>query len=148
MLPTTLKRRIVKESWRVTERADAALPQTAEAALFTITGGRIVVRGIIGLVGTVVQTQANNTKLVEDPTTGANTDMCAVLDLTAAASGAVYSIDGLPTVALTLGGFLCATPTVCRVGAIDLNCAASNTGTMAWTLIWSQLDWGASVVAA
>jgi hypothetical protein len=64
MLPTTLKRRIVKESWRVTERADAALPQTAEAALFTITGGRIVVRGIIGLVGTVVQTQANNTKLL------------------------------------------------------------------------------------
>ena len=59
-------------AWHHVVRATATLPQTTAEALYTITGGRILLVSIIGEVTTVIQTQANNTKLTFNPTaTGA-----------------------------------------------------------------------------
>jgi hypothetical protein len=138
-----------------TERATAALPQTAAGSLFTISGGRVRVTAIIGEVTTVIQTQANNTKLVFNPDdTGATQDLCAVLDITADAVGTMYSITGTPATAMQDAlNFLpsskvLAQPLILKAGAIQLDCAASNTGSVKWTLFWQPLDDGASVVAA
>jgi hypothetical protein len=82
-------------------RATAALPQTTAGALFTISGGKVLVTGLIGEVTTVIQTQADNTKLTFDPTdAGATQDLCAVLDITADAVGTMYSITGTPATAM------------------------------------------------
>lgn len=138
-----------------TERATAALPQTAAASLFTISGGRVRITSIIGEVTTVIQTQADNTKLTFDPTdAGATQDLCAVLDITADAVGTMYSITGTPATAMQDGlNFLSsnkqlAQPLILKPGDIKLDCAASNTGSVKWTIFWQPLDDGAAIVAA
>jgi hypothetical protein len=136
----------------VVSRATAALPQTTQAALFTVTGGRVLVTSIVGEVTTVIQTQANNTKLVANPTTGTDVDLCAVLSVSADEVGCLYGITGLFSDAM-VGANAGATvvprnPVVVPAGSIDLNCAASNTGSVKWILTYVPLDDGASVAAA
>lgn len=134
------------------DRATANLPQTATGSLFTVTGGRVLVTSIVGQVTTVVQTQANNTKLVATPTVGTVNDLCAVLDLTAAAVGSLLSVTGLVSDALvkSTGGAIATQRNgiVVAAGAIGLSCAASNTGQVKWSLTYIPYDDGAAVVAA
>ena len=134
-------------------KATATLPQTTDGALFTITGGRILLLGLVGEVTTVIQTQANNTKLKFNPTaTGADQDICAVLDISADAVGELYTISGTVGDAmrsdLLVGNPLLTNPLVLAEGSIELDCAASNTGSVSWDIIYVPLDTGASVAAA
>lgn len=136
-------------------RSTATLPQTAAGALFTVTGGRILVTSLVGEVTTVIQTQADNTKLTFDPTdAGATQDLCAVLDITADAVGTCYSLTGTPATAMQDAlNFLpsskvLAQPLVLKPGSILLDCAASNTGSVKWDLTYIPYDNGASVAAA
>lgn len=137
------------------DRATATLPQTTDGALFSISGGRVAVVSLIGEVTTVIQTQANNTKLKYNPTaTGADTDLCAVLDISADAVGTLYSLTGTFATAMQ-DSLLCLassevlqSPLVLSEGDIELDCAASNTGSVSWTLIYYPIDDGASVAAA
>lgn len=135
----------------VVQRATAALPQTTAHALFTVTGGRVLVTQIVGEVTTVIQTQANNAKLVANPTaTGSSVDMCAVLDITAKAVATLFGITGTASDAMVSGLAIKAqvAPIIVQAGTIDLDCAASNTGSVRWTLRFFPLDDGASVSAA
>lgn len=135
-------------------RATAALPQTTTSALFTVTG-KVLVTAIWGEVTTVIQTQANNTKLQFDPTdAGATQDLCAVLDITADAVGTMYSITGTPATALqdalnfVSPDKMLARGLLLKPGSILLSCAASNTGSVKWDLVYVPLENGASVAAA
>jgi hypothetical protein len=134
------------------DRATATLPQSTYSSLFTVTGGRVAITQIIGEVTTVMQTQANNTKLTARPTTGTAVDICAVLNTTADEVGCLYGISGLNSDAL-IGVNAGALPGQLRevivpVGTIDLDCAASNTGSVKWTVFYHCIDDGAAVVAA
>jgi hypothetical protein len=136
-------------------RATAALPQTAAGALFTVTSGRILLTELIGEVTTVIQTQANNTKLTFDPTdAGATQDLCAVLDITADAVGTMYSLTGTPATAMQDGlNFLSPNKALPRAiilkpGSILLDCAASNTGAVKWDAFYVPLDANARLAAA
>lgn len=135
------------------ERATAALPQTTAEALFTVSGGRVLVTALAGEVTTVIQTQLNNTKLVSNPTAvGASQDLCAVLDITADPVGEIYTISGTVGDAmrsdLLIGNPAIASPLLVSEGTIDLDCSASNTGSVGWVLWWMPLDTGATVTAA
>jgi hypothetical protein len=137
------------------QRATAALPQTSTSTLFTVSGGKVLITSLVGEVTTVIQTQADATKLTFDPTdAGATQDLCATTDITADAVGTMYSITGTPATALQDAlNFLPsnkvpAQPIVLKPGAILLDCAASNTGSVKWDLTYIPLDNGASVVAA
>lgn len=134
------------------ERATAALPQTAAGSLFTVTGGRIILTSIVGEVTTAIQNQANNTKLSSNPTTGTTIDLCAVLDIANDEVGCLYGITGIVGDALVGAGAGYAPmqqrPAIIPVGAIELNCAASNTGSVKWAMTYIPLDNGASVAAA
>jgi len=134
------------------DRATAALPQTAAAALFTVTGGRVAIMGILGEVTTVIQTQANNTKLTANPTAGTSVDLCAVLNISADEVGCLYGVTGTVGDALigVNAGYapLPARPLVVAAGTIDLDCAASNTGSVKWSIWYAPLDDGAVVTAA
>ncbi len=134
------------------DRATATLPQTTQAALFTVSGGRIMLTSIVGEVTTIIQTQANNTKLVANPTTGTDVDICAVLSITAKEVGCLFGITGLFSDAM-VGANAGATvlprnPVVIPVGTLDLSCAASNTGSVKWSITYVPFDAGAAVVAA
>ncbi len=137
------------------DRATAALPQTAAAAIFTISTGLVAVTAIYGEVTTVIQPQANATKLTFDPTaTGATQDLSATLDITADAVGTMYSITGTPATALAdslnfvSSNKMLAAPLVLKPGGILLDCAASNTGAGKWSIWYVPLEAGASIAAA
>lgn len=143
--------KVLRDGSFFSHRATAALPQTTQSALFTVTG-RIELVSIIGEITTVVQTQANNTKIVSNPTVGADVDLCANLDITAAAVGSQFHITGTLATAMVKtasGAFVKqASPVIVTAGTIDLACAASNTGSVKWMIIYKSIDPGARVFAA
>jgi hypothetical protein len=77
----------------VLERPTSTLPQSGQSGLFRVNG-RIIVTFLIGEVTTIIETQPNNTKLVSNPTVGADVDLCTVLDITGDTVGTMY-IKGL-----------------------------------------------------
>lgn len=134
------------------DRATATLPQTAAAAIFNVTGGRVAITQIIGEVTTAIQNQACNTKLTATPTTGTAVDLCAVLSIANDEVGCLYGITGTNSDAM-LGinaGLLPGQQrsSIVGIGTIDLNCAASNTGSVKWTIFYVPIDDGAAVTAA
>lgn len=135
-----------------TDRATAALPQTTQSAIFTVTVGRIAVFGLIGEVTTVIQTQANNLSVVANPTTGTDVALCAVLNVSADEVGTLYGITGVFSDAMVGANagatILCDRPIVVPIGTIDLLASASNTGSVKWKLLWLPIDDGATVAAA
>jgi hypothetical protein len=134
------------------DRATATLPQTAASALFTVSGGRVAITQIIGQVTTAIQNQANNTKLIANPTTGTDVDICAVLSIANDEVGCLYGITGLNSdamIGINAGALPAQTrDVIVNVGTIDLDCAANNTGSVKWTLFYYPIDSGAAVVAA
>jgi len=135
-------------AWHHVARATATLPQTTAGALYTITGGRILLVSIIGEVTTVIQTQVNNTKLTFNPTaTGASTDICANLNISADAVGTLYGITGTIANAMTDNMLMAVDQgnLILSEGTIDLTCAASNTGSVKWDMFYIPLDEGATV---
>ncbi|MCP4963571.1 MAG: hypothetical protein GY925_30420 [Actinomycetia bacterium] len=134
-------------------KATAALPATTDGSLFTITGAPIILTYLRGEVTTVVQTQANDTKLKFNPTaTGADQDICGALDITADPVGEIYSITGTVGDAmvsdLLIGTPILATPLYLSEGAIELDCAATNTGSVKWTIGYVPAEAGTLPVVA
>jgi hypothetical protein len=131
------------------DQPTAALPQSALGTLFTVAGGRVWVTSIVGVVTTAIQAQANAVKLRATPTTGAVNDLSGTVDINGAAIGALLSATGLAGDALVLstGGGISTlrNPILVAVGTIGLNTAASNTGSIQWSLTYVPYDDGASV---
>ncbi len=132
-----------------TSRATATLPQSTTGNLFSITGGRIIVTTIVGEVTVAIQNQANNTKLTATNVAASiTTDICAVVSTANAAVGTLFGITGTFATAASLGTAVPQTnEIIVGPGFIRLDCAASNTGSMKWDLLWIPLD-GTPVVAA
>ena len=134
------------------DRASAILPQTTSDDLFTVYVGMVQLQ-IVGEVTDDIQDQANNTNLEFLPTAtaGARNDLCAVLNIADDAAGTLYYIDGTAGNALqdtgTNAWLLPQTPLVMAPGTIELHCAASNTGKVAWTIWYVPLEPGAYVAA-
>lgn len=133
---------------RRVDKASATLPASTTQTLFTVTGGRVLLLGIVGEVTTLVQTQACNAKLTSAPTTGTAVDICAVLDITADEVGCLYGITGLFSDAL-VGSNAGAAPIqnaggiVIPIGVIRLSTSATNTGATKWSAFYLPLDDGA-----
>lgn len=137
---------------RKVDQPAKTVPQNALSALFTVSGGRVLVTGIVGEVTTVIGGTLPSAKLVANPTTGADTDITAAVAITDDAVGNLYGVD-------TLGGGLVvlasATSTpqnggiVVKPGTVDLHVSATDaTGAVKWSLFYVPLDDGATVAAA
>ena len=128
---------------KIVTRDTAALPATTTADMFSVSG-LVEILGIYGEVTTVIQTQANATKLVFDPDSGAaNSDICGTLDISADAVGTMYGVTGTPAnamVSYTSGiGVAPAANPVLEAGDIAMTCAATNTGSVKWTIVYRPL---------
>ncbi|MFC9821380.1 hypothetical protein ACFWG6_30870 [Streptomyces erythrochromogenes] len=135
------------------DKATAALPASTTGSLFTVTGGRVMVTSIVGRVTTNIQAQANAIKLVATPSgSGAVNDLSGTVESNGLAAGGLLSITGLAGDAMvkSTGGGVSTlrNPVVVAAGAIGLNTAATNTGSVEWSLTYIPLDDGASVAAA
>jgi hypothetical protein len=133
---------------RIEERAAAALPQTTDVALFRIVGGKVRILAITGEVTTAIQNQANNTKLKFNPAgVGSDVDLCAVLSVANDAVGTLYTITGDFSDAMQESVWAAETDKTMEPGGvilgpgdIELDCAASNTGAVKWTVEWEPVD--------
>jgi hypothetical protein len=136
------------------DRSAASLPQTAQTAYFTVSGGRVLVTGILGEVTTVIQGQATTVQLIATPTTGTAVNLSnSTGDINGKEVGATVAL------ANTLGGTLVVNNAgatvlplvnafVVRTGTIDFKTGASSTGATKWSLWYVPLDASASVAAA
>lgn len=127
------------------------VPQNVLSALFTVSGGRVLVTGIVGEVTTIIGGTTPSAKLVANPTVGADSDITAAVAITADAVGNLYGVS-------TVGGNLAVLesvaplgqePFVLKAGTLDLHVSAADaTGAIKWSLFYVPLDDGASVAAA
>lgn len=136
-------------------KAAQALPQTATATLFTVSGGAVLVTSLLGLVsGTAIGATATNLSLGTVPTTG-TAESAGIATATAITSLEIGTWVGVQASsgaagALVSGGhagnavYLPA-PFVVSAGTITWTTSASDTGKMAWYLTYVPLDTGASV---
>lgn len=134
-------------------RATATLPQTAQAAIFTVSTGRVIVTSLVGTVTTATGATATNLSVIGNPTTGTDVVLASVV---ASASKEIGSTFTLP---VTFGSALqvqnaggAGTPLgtgfVLNPGTLDILTSASNTGSIRWDVTYLPLDDGASITAA
>ena len=136
------------------DRATATLPQTATGSIFTVSGGRILVTGLLGEVTTAIGATATTVTVVSTPTTGTATTLASATAVTSKEVGAQA------TLPLTSGGALVVangggggqfpghSPYIVPIGNIQITTSASTTGSMKWSLTYVPLDDNATVVAA
>jgi hypothetical protein len=142
------------------DRAAALLPQTATQTIFTVSGGRVVLTGVLGEVTVILGATATSLNLVHTPTVGTVGDLCAAMVCTSDAVGTLYSITGVPADLMSaekIGGVVAPVdyntgwmlrPLVLPVGNLGLKASANDTGQVKWSVVWVPFDDGARVVAA
>ena len=131
-------------------RAAAALPQTGQSILFTVTGGRVRLISIIGAITANIGGVANDTQLLFGVTA-----LCANLNITGAVAGGRFSITGtfgnpliLTLISVPLASQ--ATTLVLPTGNLILDCDGSDggAGRIAWTAEYLPLEPGAKMLPA
>lgn len=134
------------------DKATIAIAAVSTKSVFTVTGGNILMLGLVGEVTTIIQAQANAVKFVSTPTVGSATDLCATVDINGLEAGGLLSVAGAAATALTkanAGSVLWAiTPIVVAPGTIGFNTAADNTGNIKFSIWYVPLEDGAYVSAA
>lgn len=137
-------------------RAAATLPQTATGNIYSVTGGRIMIVSLTGLV--TVATGATVTTLSVGLTpasgTASNVALASATAVTSREVGTMCSIGSTPGSALVVGTNA-SSPVQCtghaawaiQTGTITATTSASDTGQIQWDLIYIPLDAGAQVVA-
>lgn len=129
----------------IVERTAANLPQSAQSALFTVSGGRVLLLRLVPEVATAIQNQSNTATVYANPSVGSDVSLMSPGDIGNQAAGILwgnagttgYSVVSFPSV-----------PFVVPTGTIDLSCSASSTGQIKWVLVYQPLDPGAKVEAA
>jgi len=133
-------------------RATSSLPASTATDYFTVLGD-VILQDIKGVVTTVVQTQTCNAKLIVKKG-GTSTDICANLDITAAAVGSRFSITGTYANAMiktAIGVPLAPQATGIFIeggSTIRLNTSATNTGLVKWSVKYIPQAPGAVIIAA
>lgn len=140
-------------TWQRTDRADKALPASTNEALFTVSGGRVIVHRLLGEVGTAIQNQVNLTSITTTPTAGTAGTVASNLDIANDEAGTLYfpEGDGTALVGVNAGtGFTAGNVQsfIVPIGTIRLACSATNTGSIKWSIWWEPLDNNATLVAA
>lgn len=134
-------------------RATADVITGAAVAIYTVSGGRVIVTLLEGKVTTVIGAGATNAKFQFNPTVGTTNDMCANLDIDSDEAGALYAIDGTPATAMLRSESgavrnMQNAGIILDNGDIEFVTSADRTGSISFELFYIPLDDGATVVAA
>jgi hypothetical protein len=139
-------------------RTAALLPQTTTGNIYTISGGRIMVVSLTGLVVAATPATVNTLAIGITPASGTavNNSMAAAVSTASLEAGTMLSIGSTPGANLQVGtnaGKPVQTTGhaawAIQAGTITLTTTGSAaTGTIQWDLIYIPLDNGAQVTAA
>lgn len=140
------------EGWIHVAKAAATLPATTTQNIFTVSGGRVRVKVLIGEVTTAVQAQLCNLKVTHAATAGGNVDLASNLDINGFALGRLFLVEGDGTALVSNGGALLngvgTGEMVLAAGTTRIETSATNTGATKWDIWYQPLDAGAAVVSA
>lgn len=131
-------------------RPAAALPSTTIGSIFTISGGRVLIRALTGTVVTLLS-GTNSTTVGLTPSGGASAPAAlssAGVIPVAVGSPVVSKLDGGALIVVVSGSIIAPTPWLASAGAVTITTASTVTGTVSWDLVYVPLDPGASVAAA
>jgi hypothetical protein len=138
-------------------KAAQTLPQSATATLYTVSGGAVLVTGLIGVVTTVLPASDPVLSLGTAPTVGTaqTSGIATTTVLTSAEAGTLITVgasSGLPaalvvmaTAAKAGSAVFLANPFVVSAGTITWTTGASKTGALKWYLTYIPLDDAAAV---
>lgn len=138
---------------RRVDRATADVVTGAAVPIFTVSGGRVLLKLIVGEVTTQIGAGATNAKFQFNPTTGTTNDMCANLDIDADEVGALYTIDGTPATAMLRSESgavrnMQNDGIVLSPGDIEFITSANRASSIKFQARYIPLDSGAAMVAA
>lgn len=134
-------------------RAAKVLPATATESIFAVSGGHVIVTGLIGRVTTATDSTATNLSVVSTPTSGTAVTLASVVAAASKEIGAFFTLNS------TAGGALVVTTAgagylvngyypVVAPGNIQIVTSATNAGVVKWDLLYIPLDDAGSVAAA
>ena len=142
------------------------LPISTTGHIFMVSGGRVIVTSLTGVITTVIQSQATTLSVGNTPTGGsaATATFCATLDLDALPVGTSLAVPQAKATALlksgadgtllwsttsggqgvpvTSGGLL-----IVPAGTIDVTTVATSTGAIQWSVSYVPYDTGATITA-
>ncbi len=133
------------------EKAAVAIAAISTKSLFTVVGGRVIVKTLLGEVTTGLEAKANACKFNHTPTGGNPVDLSAAVECNGDVAGTLYGITGLPATAMsvTIGTAVnSAYDIVLKPGVIGFNTAADATGAIKATVVYIPLDDGAYIESA
>lgn len=153
--------RLISEGLLV-QRATQTIPQTTSTSIFTVSGGRVIVKALVGEVTTAIGAVAVNFNVTFTPTGGAAGDLVAATACISDAVGTLYSITGAPAdllASLKQGDVTIPNVTVAFAeierggivldqGSMKFKTSASTTGAVRWDIIYVPLDDGGTITAA
>ena len=135
----------------VVERAAALPPQADTEDIFTVVGGRVLLKQIVGEVTDAIGNVANATNLEFDPDDAAAGDMCDTVDIDDDAAGTIYGITGTPAGNMVKSTDVLvaqAAAQILKPGVIQLTCVgASVDGAIKWSVLYVPIDDGAYIEA-
>jgi hypothetical protein len=142
------------------------LPASTTGHIFTVSGGRVIVTTLTGVVTTNIQSQTTTLSVGNTPTGGSasTTSFCTALDLTGKAAGVSLAVPQAKTSALLASGadgtLLWSTSAGAQgilisngglllvpAGTIDVTTAATSTGAIQWSVTYVPYDAGATITA-
>lgn len=141
---------------KVTKAASDVINGTADVALFTVSGGRVLLTHFeMELTAADIAAGVCNVNIQSDPTVGGDLDLCAILDVDGDTNGSLYSITGVLADALqggvpggTVGmsrGIIIPEGNIALTSSSDGGSGGSQPKFEMWYI---PLDTGATVVAA
>lgn len=130
-------------------KVTTVLPATAYGTLFTVTGGRVLITGLIGEFTIAADATATTVKVTGTPTTGTAVDWTTATAVTSKEIGSQMTLPAAAGSALVVtnagagGQMQPKSPYVAAIGTIGITTSATNAGSAKWTVFYVPLDSGA-----
>ncbi len=140
---------------KVGPKASTAYTTTVAQTLFTIVGGKVLVRLFLATVTTLHASATQNIKTATAPTVGTGVALSSDVDTNALEAGGTIYVEGDGTASVKANGGTVlssttplATGFIATTGAITFTPSATQAGATNWELWYIPIDDGAYVVTA
>jgi hypothetical protein len=134
-------------------KASATLPSSTTQDIFTVAGGRVLIRALIGEVTVLVGTGTTpDLQVQHDPATGGTIDVATDVQIGDDEVGTLYYVEGDGTALIPISsGYAQAAAGqgfILPIGTVQIVTSETTAGATKWDLWYLPLDDGATVVSA
>ncbi len=153
-IPVPRDRQPVLDQWVRVSKASATVPQSTTQDIFTVRGGRVLVKALIGEVTTAIGAGTTPDLSVSINPSGSGTTKVIASDVVIASDevGTLYSAEGDGSALLESSSGFVTTALgngfILSPGTVLITTTESTAGATKWDMYFVPLDPGANVVSA